>query len=156
MLYQADIQKFLLVRYQSAWEKQATKWFSLDDLIKEKDFKFLNKWEIKTIEDLHPYMVDLHESNFLDRMRGYFKITKQGRNELDTTYNRSYINKEQQIKNEEILAEKQEREKDRKERRLQHDEMVQVAKDANKWTKKGMILAIGLGIAGIVIAIFLP
>ena len=156
MLYQADIQKFLLVRYQSAWENEPTKWFSLNDLIKEKDFKFLNKWEIKTIEDLHPYMVDLHESNFLDRMRGYFKITKQGRNELDTTYNRSYINKEQQIKNEEILAEKQEREKDRQERKMQHDEMVQVAKDANKWTKKGMIIAIGLGIAGIVIAIFLP
>jgi len=156
MLYQADIQKFLLVRYQSAWENEPTKWFSLNDLIKEKDFKFLNKWEIKTIEDLVPYILDLNESNFLNRMRRFFKITKQGRNELDTTYNRSYINKEQQIKNEEILAEKQEREKDRKERRLQHDEMVQVAKDANKWTKKGMILAIGLGIAGIVIAIFLP
>ena len=116
----------------------------------------LERREIKTSEDLYPYMVDLHQSNFLDRMRGFFKITRQGRNELDTTYNRSYINKEQQIKNEEILAEKQEREKDRKERRLQHDEMVQVAKDANKWTKKGMILAIGLGIAGIVIAVFRP
>jgi len=156
MLYQADIQKFLLVRYQSAWENEPTKWFSLNDLIKEKDFKFLNKWEIKTIEDLVPYILDLNESNFLNRMRRFFKITKQGRNELDTTYNRSYINKEQQIKNEEILAEKQEREKDRQERKMQHDEMVQVAKDANKWTKKGMILAIGLGIAGIVIAIFLP
>jgi len=156
MLYQADIQKFLLVRYQSAWENQPTRWFSLDDLIKEKDFKFLNKWEIKTIEDLHPYMVDLHESDFLERTRGYFKITQQGRNELDTTYNRSYINKEQQIKNEEILAEKQEREKDREERKMQHDEMVQVAKDANKWTEKGMIIAILLGGAGLLIAILKP
>ena len=156
MLYQADIQKFLLVRYQSAWENEPTKWFSLNDLIKEKDFKFLNKWEIKTIEDLVPYILDLNESNFLDRMKRFFKITRQGRNELDTTYNRNYIDPQQQLENKKRLAEQQEREKDREERKLQHSEMVQVAKDANKWTKKGMIIAIGLGIAGIVIAIFLP
>jgi len=156
MLYQTSIQKFLLVRYQTAWEKQPTKWFSLNDLIPEKDFEFLNKWEIKTIEDLHPYMVDLHESDCLERMKAFFKITKKGRDELDTTYNRNYIDKQQQRENKKRIAEKQERDEDRKERKMQHDEMVQVAKDANKWTEKGMIIAILLGGAGLLIAIFKP
>ncbi len=154
MLYNGDIQKYLLISYRTAWENQPTRWFSLDDLIKEKDFKFLNKWEIKTIEDLHPYMVDLHESDCLERMKAFFKITRKGRTELETTYNRNYIDPHQQLENKKRLQEKQERDEDRKDRKMQHDEMVQVAKDANKWIEKGMIIAMIVGALGLIVAIF--
>ena len=42
----------------------------------------------------------------LERMKAFFKITKKGRDELETTYNRNYIDPHQQLENKKRLQEK--------------------------------------------------
>ena len=149
MLYRGQIQKFILIKYQNAWKKEPTKWFTLDDLVNGDDFEVLKEWEIKTIDDLHPYIVDLDEGGLVERKKAFFKITKNGRDELQTTYNLAYIRRQQTKK----LEEKREREAEKNEQRLQHKEMVQVAKDANKWIKVGVVIAIVLGASGLIISL---
>jgi len=150
MLYRSAVLKFLLVKFQTVWEKEPTKMFRVDETLNESDYNIMKEeWKINDIDGLHPYLVELHESECLKRNNAYFIITKKGRDELRTTYNSAYVRKEQVAK----LAEKRERDVDRKEQKLQHKEMVQVAKDANKWTKKGMYIAMFVGGLGLVVAV---
>jgi hypothetical protein len=144
MLYQGQIQKFLLIGYRTAWEKEPTKWFSLSDICSDR-MDYLKTFQINEIEDLHPYIVDLHENECVERNRGFFKITKKGRDELDTKYNPNYISQEKKQKIE-----------DRELEQKRHNEMKQIAKDSNKFSKYGTWIALGLGGIGLLVAIFKP
>jgi len=86
----------------------------------------------------------------------WYIITTKGIDASKMEYSTQYQTQLQKH-NHEVVIRKQSEKTERaitEERR--HQEMVQVAKDANKWTKKGMIIAILLGGAGLLIAIFKP
>ena len=143
------IQAYILREFNEEWEEQPQMWNLFGKLITEKDIPNLQKYGITKLNDLLPYAYDLKERGYLEEEDMSWRITKEGRDVLTTEFNPNYIRKKQTEK----LVEKGKERKAEQTETKRHNEMVKIAKDANKWNKWGIIFAIMTGVSGLIISI---
>lgn len=151
MLYQSQIQRYILTVFRTAWEKEPTKQFRVGELITKEDVKKdLKQLEIKELNDLIPYCYDLKERSFLYEDDMFWKITLLGRGALDKEFSYPYQSRKATIK----LQEKREKKIEQEGVERRHWENLQESISQTKLTKYGIIGSIVLSVIGIVIATF--